>query len=61
LVFKEVAKLENEKPKSLTVRVDEDFHKEVRMRCFEMGVSIQDFLMEAIQKHLKRNERRAQT
>lgn len=35
------------------IRLPEDVHKKIRVRAAEADVTIQDWVLEAIQKHLK--------
>jgi len=36
--------------KKLHLRLDEDLHKKIKMKCAEEGISIQQFILDLVQK-----------
>lgn len=41
------------KIKSFPLRLSEDMHKELKLYCVEKGISMQDFIMRAIEEKAK--------
>lgn len=42
--------------KTITIRITEELHKEVKLKCVQEGVTLKDYLIELIEKDLKENE-----
>lgn len=42
--------------KTITIRITEELHKEVKLKCVQEGVTLKDYLVELIEKDLKENE-----
>lgn len=45
------------KRKALTIRLDLDFHKEVKVRTYLMGLSVQEYVEKLIRDDLKKHEK----
>ncbi|CAM4099882.1 hypothetical protein L1N85_10820 [Paenibacillus alkaliterrae] len=42
------------KPKALPVRFDENEHKRLKVFCAEHGISMQEFIMRAVEEYKKK-------
>lgn len=42
--------------KTITIRITEELHKEIKLKCVQEGVTLKDYLVELIEKDLKENE-----
>ncbi len=55
----ETSKSKDAKKRMIHVRLPENIHKKVRIRAAEMDATIQDWVLEAIQRELARQDKQA--
>ena len=43
--------------KTITIRVPDDLHKQIKMEATKMGITIKDYLLALVEKDLKREKK----
>lgn len=48
---------ENMAEKTITIRVAEELHKEIKVKIAQDGISLKDYILELIEKDLKKSKK----